>query len=504
MVHFQVTGVGCIIPGLVANMTKIFENPPDPRSTVQAARNFGKYDLAAALADLIDNSIFARAAIVNITCQWLSGNPEIRVRDDGCGMMREALKGAMRLACKNPAEVRDPSDLGRFGMGMKTASLSQARCLTVVSARNGEICGFRWDIELMTGWQMEELDACEIDKVSDMGKGGESGTEIIWSKIDRLPKDEDKFNRAIIDAEKTISLVFHRFIKPESGNKPLQIFLNDVAVPSIDPFCKHNPATQQLGKEERLEVGNGYIEMATYILPHFSKLADNEYEKLAGEEGYIKNQGFYVYRNRRLIVHGTWFKLARHEDMSRLARVRVDVPNSLDDLWRINLDKTDIQLPPVLRERLQNLIRTIKGTSVKVFRNRGARIKRKSTVSVWQRRATREKIRYEIDLSHPVVEQLLDSVSEDVGQRIRDILSLVVETLPVDTFHTDLTDRHGNVIQAKLDPDGIVSMALNFSRLYRKSHGEKELDDILKTTEPFKENYKILAGYLRKERLLND
>lgn len=483
-------------------MSKVFDNPPDASSVLQAARSFGKYDLAAALSDLIDNSIFAKADTINIDCNWLSGNPEIRIRDNGCGMTTKTLKDAMRLVCKNPADVRDPADLGRFGMGMKTASFSQSKCLTVVSSQNGRTCGFRWDTEKMKGWSMEELNAAEIGKVSSLGANGENGTEVVWNKIDRLPEDEDKFNEVIVEAESSIALTFHRFIKPSRGN-PLKIEINGVEVPSVDPFCRNNPATQKLGKEERFKVGDGDIAMTTYILPHFSKLSEGEYERLAGEEGYIKNQGFYVYRNRRLIVHGTWFKLARHEDMSRLARVMVDVPNSLDDVWRINLDKTDIQLPPVLKKRLRALIDKIKGNSFRVYRSKGTRIDRGNAVApVWQRQVNRERIRYEVDLSHPVIEQLIDSLGEDAAGGVRHALSLVENTLPVDIFHSDLTDRPNSVVQNDSDPEKMVSMTLDFARLYREKHTAKELDDILKSTEPFKENYKILRDRLKKEGLI--
>ena len=482
-------------------MPKVFENPPDPSFAIQAARNFGKYDLAAALSDLIDNSIFADAEAVRITCKWNTGDPEITIRDDGCGMEESVLVDAMKLVCKNPADIRDPADLGRFGMGMKTASFSQAKCLTVISSRGGATCGFRWDIERMKGWRIEKLELEEIRNLSDLGKTGESGTEIIWNKIDRLPDNEDNFNAAVVEAEKNISLVFHRFVRPSSG-KPLKIVINGGQVPTIDPFCRSNTATQKLGRKERFKVGDDHITMTTYILPHFSKLSDKEYDKLAGEEGYIKNQGFYVYRNRRLIVYGTWFKLARHEDMSRLARVMIDVPNSLDHIWRINLDKTDIQLPAALRKRFGSLIKKIKGNSVRVYRGRGTRIRRESIVSVWQREATRERIRYKVDLSHPVMEQLLDSVDGDVKERVKDAMSLVSETLPVDTFHSDLNDRPGSVVQKDSDPEGIVSQILRFARFYRETHSDKELNKILQTTEPFKENYRLVAEHLKREGLI--
>ena len=481
-------------------MSKIVSNPPDPRAAIRVARNFGKYDLAAALADLIDNSIFAGATMVDISCQWRGGNPEIRIRDNGGGMSKGELQNAMRLACKNPDDFRDAGDLGRFGMGMKTASLSHARCLTVVTAKGGRRSAFRWDIDKMKDWNMEELDAGEILKASKLG--GKFGTEVIWNKVDRLPDKEDDYNRVVTEAMDSLALVFHRYVSPEKGRKALGITLNGNAVKSIDPFCRDNRATQKLGNGERLKIGKASVKMTAYILPHFDKLGEDEYNRVGGEEGYLKNQGFYVYRNRRLIVHGTWFKLAKHGDMSRLARVMVDFPNALDSEWRINLDKTDIQLPAALRDRLRGLVNTIKKKSVRVYKNRGTAIKRGNAKPVWQRRATRERIRYEIDHSHPAVEQFLDSSGEGARRQMCDILNLVEGTLPVDIFHQDLTNQRDRVMQADTEPDELIATAINFARLYRKRHSAKALDDVLKSAEPFKANYKILAARLRKENLL--
>lgn len=480
-------------------MSKIVSNPPDPRAAIRVARNFGKYDLAAALADLIDNSIFAGATMVDISCRWRGGNPEIRIRDNGGGMRKGELQNAMRLACKNPDDFRDAGDLGRFGMGMKTASLSHARCLTVVTAKGGRRSAFRWDIDKMKDWNMEELDAGEILKASELG--GKSGTEVIWNKIDRLPDKEDDYNRVVVEAADSLALIFHRYISPEKG-EPLKVAINSILVDKIDPFCRNNPATQKIGNGERLKIGKESVRMTAYILPHFDKLGEDEYNRVGGEEGYLKNQGFYVYRNRRLIVHGTWFKLAKHGDMSRLARVMVDFPNALDSEWRINLDKTDIQLPAALRDRLRGLVDTIKKKSVRVYKNRGTAIKRGNAKPVWQRRATRERIRYEIDHSHPAVEQFLDSSGEKARRQMCDILNLVEGTLPVDIFHQDLTNQRDRVMQADTEPDELIATAINFARLYRKRHSAKALDDVLKSAEPFKANYKILAARLRKENLL--
>ena len=116
-----------------------------------SARSFGNYDLAGAIADLIDNSIKANAGRVDLSCIFSGGDPEIRVLDDGTGMSREELQAAMRPASTNPLEERLPGDLGRFGWGLKSASFSQCRRLIVVTRRDDALSGAVWDLSDIAG-----------------------------------------------------------------------------------------------------------------------------------------------------------------------------------------------------------------------------------------------------------------------------------------------------------------------------------------------------------------
>ena len=133
------------------------------------------------------------------------------------------------------------------------------------------------------------------------------------------------------------------------------MWLNGQPVEPYDPFHVHHNATQAL-PSETLTVGGRKIIIRPYVLPHYSKLRATDHDRLAGEEGFLKNQGFYVYRNHRLIIRGTWFRLVKYGELAQLVRVSVDIPNSLDDLWKITVDKSDAQLPAVLRKRLGQIV----------------------------------------------------------------------------------------------------------------------------------------------------
>lgn len=272
-------------------MTRFIENPPDASALMTSARSFGNYDLSGALADLIDNCIDAKAANVDITCRFNGGDPEVRVLDNGSGMSREELCAAMRPASRNPNETRSPDELGRFGWGMKSASLSQCRRLTVLSHKGNSRSGAVWDLDDLAGWKMGVLSEGEFLGVASEQLHQNCGTEIVWSKCDRLSENytlsESDFNRVAIQAAERISLVFHKYLNGDVRRKKLSLTLNGEPLLGRDPFHSHHPACQKL-EEETVSISRKHIVIKPYVLPHFSKLRSAEYENLSGKEGFLK------------------------------------------------------------------------------------------------------------------------------------------------------------------------------------------------------------------------
>jgi hypothetical protein len=474
------------------------------------ARSFGNYDLAAALADLIDNSIQARARNVWVEFDPQNGDVTVRIRDDGCGMSEKALIDAMKPASRNPEEKRDALDLGRFGWGLKSASLSQARVLTVVSWTDTGINAARWDIDHLDDWQMDLFQDGEALAFLESKPAFPDGTEVIWTHCDRLYDHglqatiDERLNEKISHARKQLSLIFHRYLSGEGGRQ-LSIFIQGISLDPIDPFLTIHPATQSLD-DERIPVKNGEsIHVKPFVIPHFSKLTLQERLALGGEEGLVRNQGFYVYRNKRLIIHGTWFRLIPHGELSQLTRVRIDLPNSLDAEWKITLDKSDAQLPVTLRRRLKEIVQKFSKRSVGAHRRRGVDLNTVDKSPVWRRNAHNGRIRYLINRDHPIIQELLEGAEDPFVAS--EAIKLVEVCMPVDVMQCDLGSSSEKVVQAITDPGEFDTLihACMLSYL-RRADGQPTLKQFLafaKQVEPFSAQWKYAESFI-KEKVLKD
>lgn len=481
------------------------ENPPDAESLMVSARSFGNYDLAGALADLIDNSIKARATFIKLQCEYQAGDPEIRVVDNGHGMLPHELRDAMRPANTNPSIERSPDDLGRFGWGMKSASFSQCSYLTVISRRDGELSGASWDLADLSGWKMGVLSSREASTACSPELNEGDGTEVIWTRCDRLSEDRglrrDEFNDLVAHTKNRLAMIFHRFIGGKHGARKLRIDLNGRRIPEFDPFYSGHEATQALQPEVLQVSGASAITVQPFILPHFSKLKGNEQATLEGEEGLIRNQGFYVYRNNRLIIHGTWFRLAKFGELSQLIRVSVDIPNSLDSMWKITVDKSDAQLPSFLRNRLKQVVSGLRPKSTKVFRSKGGRIDN-SDGNIWIRHVRNGEIRYSINKEHPLIDALLENLHQpSLGPAA---LQAIEQTFPVDSFGSDVREDSDSLNQTAGSRDEFMNfLRASVPYLLAKTGGNKEeLVHILRSTDPYARNWHVTQEFLEQEGYL--
>lgn len=488
---------------------KYVKNPPDALALMMSARSFGNYDLAGALADLIDNSIKAAAHNVKLLCLYNDGNPEIRIIDDGYGMLPDELYSAMRPASKNPLEERAIDDLGRFGWGLKSASFSQCLCLTVLSKKNEKISGAAWDLENVNGWRMGVLSEREILGLTTGISVKKQGTEVIWRKCDRLSEGgtltHDAFNELITHARKRLALTFHRYISGEVRSKKLTIELNGVSIPRYDPFYRDHPATQVL-EEETLKVSRkAKITIKPYVLPHYSKLKQLELEKLAGDEGLVRNQGFYVYRNHRLILFGTWFRLVKHGEISQLVRIGLDIPNTLDSMWKITVDKSDAQLPTALRNRIRQIVNGMKIRSTRVYRSKGGKVSDHGKVAVWKRYAKHGSISYEINRDHPLIGALYENADPAQKTKLAVALTAIEQGFPVNSFCTDIASNNESVCQSELDAHRFYDfLGATLPYLLSKNNGSlPKLVTELKSVEPYSGNWPVVEDYLISEGWIN-
>ena len=480
--------------------TTVF-NPPDASALMTSARSFGNYDLARALADLLDNSITAGATSIEISCKYGAGNPEVRVRDNGGGMSPDELRMAMRPASVNPDEERSADDLGRFGWGMKSASFSQCKRLTVVSKKGGAYTAASWDLEDIDGWSMSTYSGHEAEGLLEDSVPGLSGTELIWQDCDRLSEggslSEGQFTEIVAHARRRLSLVFHRFVGGTAGTRKIAIALNGTPLDALDPFHSKHAATQ-IFPAETFHVADGVqVTMKAYTLPHYSKLEQDEYETLGGEEGYVKNQGFYVYRNNRLIIYGTWFRLAKHGELSKLVRISIDIPNSLDSMWKVTIDKSDVQLPSRLRERMKNLVDGFRERSTRVFRGKGGRIGDARTTSVWERYAKNHEIEYRLNRSHPVLKALSDTLEPEARNRLVQVLKLIEQQLPIDAVFNDASANPQKLTQTSTDPDRFRELLrATIPMLLAESDSPDAVVEKLRSTDPYASHWPVVERYL--------
>ncbi len=421
--------------------------PPHAPVLLESMRAIG-YSFESALADIIDNSISAGAHDIQI--RFLPyDNPYVAILDDGVGMSPEGLVLAMRHGSRDPRLKRSKSDLGRFGLGLKTASLSQSRCLTVATIQNGILSVRRWDLDLvearedwiLTGLRDEHLTA--LPHLSELQEKSH-GTLVVWQNFDRLAAGESSIDTALGErmdrAREHLSLVFHRFLGSETGTDSISVSINNNPLPPLDPFLSKNKATQELPAETFVVDGH-LINVAPYILPHISKLSAESLRVAGGEEGLRRNQGFYIYRNRRLISWGSWFRLVRQEEITKLARVRVDIPNSLDHQWTLDIKKSAASPPEAVRAGLKIIIERITEGSRRVYTFRGRRANADSIVHSWDRKIVRGGVTYTVNREHPLVSALESVIAEQQQPLFQKLLQIVEQNFPFDALYADMASE---------------------------------------------------------------
>ena len=402
---------------------------------------------------------------------------KVGILDDGLGMDESTVLDAMRLGARSPLEERERSDLGRFGLGLKTASFSQCRSLTVLSRDGEETACARWDLDYVAEtneWRVQLPD--DFATVPWSEELGQRGTLVVWEKLtvdERNSRTDSDFVRQLNEARSHLELVFHRFLTGERGLKKVGILLNERPLEPFDPFRAGHPATI-VGPEERILVDGQEVVVRPFTLPHHSKVSPADWERYARAEGYLKNQGFYVYREKRLIIHGTWFGLVRQTELTRLARVRVDMPNTLDAAWKIDIKKASAQLPPVIRQRLAKIIEPLGAGSRRAYRARGRKLVEDSQVPVWSRLQSKNEILYRINEQHPMVVDLTSRLESSAASDLLRLLEVAGSALPMDTLFADIGGAPGATGNASTSDDALHYAAITTFRYLTREGGSAE------------------------------
>lgn len=436
-------------------------NRPNPGNLIQGLRDYG-YTVETAIADIIDNSITAGATEIDIRHRFNpedeSGKPVLAIIDNGCGMNRSELLEAMKPASRDPSADLQKDQLGRFGLGMKTASFSQCRQLEVLSRKSEEepVFAATWDLDRVVkedDWVMHFEKRSDISDSPFLDEVRGWNTAVYWRKLDRLLEREGEYlgddphalkqhlNRVMGRVSEHLGLHFHRFLKSEGGSKPVRIRINNSEVLPRDPFMD---ATWAPVEKEIVHGSEVLIQTAT--IPHHSRRTSQNSQQFGEPKDDFANQGFYVYREKRLISFGTWFNLTRKEERFRLTRIQVDIPNALDRYWALDVKKSFVRPPKELLAHLKSLIERMGRSSTGLIRKRGRKLRAPDGVSpIWNQIRREGRICWEVNSEHPEVEAIFKDMRSEDRNRAMKILKLVCETLPVSDIYSEMTRNSDQV-----------------------------------------------------------
>lgn len=486
---------------------KTINLPPYAPTLMESTRAIG-YSVEAAIADIIDNSLTAQATKIDIDF-FPIGDEYVAIIDNGYGMTSDQLTNAMQYGSKNPNDVRDLNDLGRYGLGLKTASLSQCRKLSVISVCKGEISGRQWDLDFIQEvgeWSLLVLDQEDIDKLPCMEKLKplKDGTLVIWQNLDKLSIGEIDFAASLgikMDIVRDhLSLVFHRYLTGEPGLKKVELRINERPVIAADPFLLNKSA--QIMDAEIIYLRGDKVIVKPYILPHFSKMSEAEMKALGGKEGLRRQQGFYVYRNKRLLVWGTWFRLMRQGDLSKLARVQVDIPNSLDDLWTLDIKKSTAIPPEEVRRNLSNIIKKITDGSKRTWTFRGKKEMDDSKNHLWNRNKSRDGgIFYEINRDHLMVDEIIRKYPQ-IKSELKNLLCQIEGTIPLNQLYIDLTNDEKISNDTFIDEKMMMGIIKSILADCESADTKIAMLDNLKITDPFCEYLDIIDQAIENGELI--
>jgi hypothetical protein len=414
---------------------------PSAKALMESIRSVG-YSLESAIADIIDNSLSAGAKKIHVDFVAFD-NPYISISDDGCGMDDAELLNAMRYGSKNPNDARHEMDLGRYGLGLKTASLSQCRKLTVLSKKKGKVYGCCWDLNHIQRskeeWSLIILEKDELLLVPGFDRicSITSGTLVVWNDLDRIFIEKNAIPD-VLDSRMNVvrdhlGLVFHRFLRKEEKYKKVSMFLNNEVIQAADPFLQHSKGPKSIiaKAHETIIIDGEKITACPYILPHDTKLSNKTIKELGGRIGLRKTQGFYIYRNRRLITSGTWFGMHIQGELFKLARIQVDIPNTLDKLWTLDIKKSTAIPPDEIKHTLQNYIRSIAEHSATRYRTRGKKETQSQFTLLWSLMRDREdNIYYQVNREHPLVSVLVNKNSAWEA-----LITLMERSIPINDIY---------------------------------------------------------------------
>lgn len=445
-------------------MNKYEDVTPNPEYLIKSISEQG-YSFEAALADLIDNSISANADKIEILTKIDKEPFTLFLTDNGDGMDENTLKSSMHFPSSSPDGIRDTLDLGRFGLGMKTASFSQTRKFTVLSRKKGSIkyYGRTWDLNALkeNKWQLIVNSKYEIEKIVKEYKSQskdflnefdnyEPNVIIIWNGLYKYEEYLEEENRKkTLKREITkittdhLSLVFHRFM--ERKKKTLKIRVNNIYLKPFNPFPTNEKDLRSVEFKQK-GFSTDSIKLEGFVLPSRSIKESKDSNNTIWTTKYrslIDMEGIYIYRAGRIILFGGWNGLIKKVARLQLARLKVDIGNSVDHLLHLNVAKSQVIIPHDLKDAFESYILELKSEATKEFFNRGINkypTKNEKNICLFERTPSNKGMLLEINKKFPILKMLNDELS--LSGKIQ--LKILLKT--INTQINNIRQTHENEI----------------------------------------------------------
>ena len=477
---------------------------PDPESLLESIRSVG-YSLKEAISDLIDNSVSANATSIRVIIN-LEGDGEFHLIDNGDGMDHQKLVSSFRLGSTNPKKTRDENDLGRFGMGMKTASLSQCRSVTVTSKQNNSVVSRTLDLDEVNRqkkWIIGEK-AMHLEIIKELNDL-EHGTIISWEKIDHNNVSKEENNNLLLDVRNYISLCFHRFM--ERTNNKISFYLNDVLIKPISPVVEGSQVFSEISLD------NIDSKMEAFTIPiRKDNNSFSVFNSLELFNGVENQQGIYIYRSDRLLCFGGWLGIVKPNNSYKLCRVIINFKNdySSDSKWSIDIKKTKAEIPYEYRQEIKRFVQKAqKDSSIKIGKYNRVEmgssirnlyenaelwlIKKNTKYGYWE---------YSLNIENPIFQGLLEKVKK---KELKVLLDIISRNIPIADIidNNDEEPANHDTLYAEIDIEDILAnekkQAQQLLQIFLQS-GETKSEAIEKilSVEPFVRHKQELSDFLKK------
>jgi hypothetical protein len=425
-----------------------YDANPNPEYLIKSIAEQG-YSLETALADLIDNAISANADSIEIITVIKDFKITLYLADNGNGMSEADLKNNMKFPSNSIDNIRDKKDLGRFGLGMKTASFSQTRKFTTISKKKGEekFSAATWDVNYLKScgeWRIIINNQSDInEKINDyfylssnqnvQFENYKPNTIIIWDglyKFENNNEPQNLYNSFVNELDNTvtehISMVFHRFI--DSSQNPLKIKINNNILTSIDPFPENGSGIRALESKVK-PFGSDVIKIQGFVLPVSATDNENPGIWTSHNKGLSEREGLYIYRGDRIIFYGGWNGLIKKQPHLKLGRLKIEVGNSNDNKLQLNVSKSNIVIPYEHKFALLRCLSDLDKQTKIEYGNKGLKKysdkTKKDSTELLNKFYSTKGLKVEINLDFPLLKILTEELNPSQFSKLKMVLKTI-------------------------------------------------------------------------------